>query len=151
MLKPISMEKGIIKIILIEDDSEDFEMIMELMKQSDLNISVSVFKNGVEALTYLLSNEVYRTTNKPDLVLLDLNMPKMNGLEFIENIKKDEVLRLIPVIILTSSADNEDVWKSYYLGASCYIVKPVGIEKFQNIIKAINDFWFSIVKFPPKI
>jgi len=145
------MYKELIKILLIEDDSEDFEMIMELIKQSDLKINVSVFKNGAEALSYLFSDDVYKTINRPDLVLLDLNMPKMNGIEFLEKIKKDEVLRLIPVLILTTSEDNDDVRKSYYLGASCYIVKPVGLEKFQKLIKAINDFWFNIVKYPPKI
>ncbi len=128
------MENELFNLLLIEDDSEDFELIMELMRQSDMKINASVFKNGDEALTYLLS----KTANKPDIVLLDLNMPKMNGVEFLEKIKKDEVLRLIPVIVLTTSEDNEDVRKSYYLGASCYIVKPVGLEKFQKLLRQLT-------------
>jgi len=144
------MDKKSFNILLIEDDSEDFDLIMEFIKDSDLNLEVKLCKDGPTAIDYLFSKEIYKTNKMPDLIILDLNMPKMNGLNLLKEIKKDDVLRVVPILVLTTSDDSEDIKSSYYLGASCYIVKPMGIESFQKVIQSIHDFWFHVVKYPPK-
>lgn len=144
------MDKKSFKILLIEDDSVDFELIMEFIKSSELNLYVELCKDGPDALEFLFSDKVYQTIDMPDLIILDLNMPKMNGLDLLKEIKKDEVLQIIPVLVLTTSENSNDIKSAYYLGASCYIVKPIGVEKFQTVMQSIHDFWFHVVKYPPK-
>ncbi|MCB2196609.1 MAG: response regulator [Bacteroidetes bacterium] len=144
------MNKKSFKILLIKDDSVDFELIMGFIKSSELNLDVQLCKDGPDALEFLFSKEVYQTINMPDLIILDLNMPKMDGLDLLKEIKKDEVLRVMPVLILTASEHSNDIKSAYYLGANCYILKPTSIEKLQKVMQSIHDFWFHIVKYPPK-
>jgi chemotaxis family two-component system response regulator Rcp1 len=107
-----------------------------------------VVKNGVEAMAFLRREGEYSNAPQPDIILLDLNMPKMDGREVLAEIKKDESLKHIPVIVLTTSKAEQDILKSYDLYANCYITKPVDLDQFNTVIKSIKDFWLSIVKLP---
>ena len=106
-------------------------------------------ENGVEALAFLRREGRYAGTPRPDLILLDLNLPKKSGIEVLHEIKKDEDLRIIPVVVLTTSKAEEDIVKSYDLHANCYITKPVDFDKFTEVIQSIREFWFSVVTLPP--
>lgn len=139
----------LIEVLLVEDDPQDVEITKEVMELSKVKLNVSVVGNGAEALAFLRKESPFKNAIRPDLILLDLNMPKMNGKEFLEEIKKDDNLRLIPVVILTTSKADEDIVKTYKLGASCYVTKPVGLEQFQKVVHAVDSFWFTVVKYPP--
>lgn len=140
----------LIEVLLVEDDPQDVEITKEVMELSKVKLNVNVVENGAEALSYLRKENEFMNAVRPDLILLDLNMPKMNGREFLEEMKKDESLRLIPVVILTTSKAEEDIVKTYKLGASCYVTKPVGLDQFQKVVQAVDTFWFTVVKYPPK-
>ncbi|MCB2196608.1 MAG: response regulator [Bacteroidetes bacterium] len=142
-------EMKLIEVLLVEDDPQDVEITKEVMELSKVKLNVNVVGNGVEALGYLRKEDGYKDAVKPDLILLDLNMPKMNGREFLEEMKKDEHLKLIPVVVLTTSKADEDIVKTYKLGASCYVTKPVGLDQFQKVVQAVDSFWFTVVKYPP--
>lgn len=139
----------LIEVLLVEDDPQDVEITKEVMELSKVKLNVNVVGNGAEALDYLRKEDGYEHAIKPDLILLDLNMPKMNGREFLEEMKKDEQLKLIPVVVLTTSKAEEDIVKTYKLGASCYVTKPVGLDQFQKVVQAVDSFWFTVVKYPP--
>jgi two-component system, chemotaxis family, response regulator Rcp1 len=119
------------------------------MENSKIRNTLSVVVDGVEALDFLYRRGQYAAAPRPDLVLLDLNLPKKNGREVLAEIKSDEDLKRIPVVILTSSKDEEDILKSYNLHANCYITKPIDLHQFVRVVKAIEDFWLTIVKLPP--
>lgn len=138
-----------IKILLVEDDEEDIQITTELLKEQKIRNAMDVARDGIEAMDYLVSRKD-KPKELPDLILLDLNMPRKNGLEFLQDMKEHVEFRKIPVIILTSSQSEQDIEKSYIEGASCFVTKPVGIDEFQKIVDAINNFWFSIVKYPMK-
>jgi len=142
-------EMKLIEVLLVEDDPQDVEITKEVMELSKVKLNVNVVENGAEALLYLRKQGGYKAAIKPDLILLDLNMPKMNGREFLEEMKRDDDLRLIPVVILTTSKADEDIVKTYKLGASCYVTKPVGLDQFQKVVQAVDSFWFTVVKYPP--
>lgn len=135
-----------ISVLLVDDDPEDIELTLEILKMHKIKINITVTNDGVEAIDFLHKN----LNNLPDLILLDLNMPRKNGHEVLDEIKSDKNLKHIPIIILTSSKAIEDIDSSYHKGASCYISKPVGIEEFKKVVEAINEFWFSVVKYPEK-
>ncbi len=139
----------LIEVLLVEDDPQDVEITKEVMELSKVKLKVNVVENGADALTYLKREKPFENAIRPDLILLDLNMPKMNGKEFLEEMKKDQSLRLIPVVILTTSEADEDIVKTYKLGASCYVTKPVGLDQFQKVVQAVDSFWFTVVKYPP--
>ena len=139
-----------IQVLLIEDDPQDVEITKEVMELSKVKININVVNNGAEALSYMRKENGYTEAIRPDLILLDLNMPKMNGKEFLDEIKKDDDFKMIPVVVLTTSKADEDIIKSYKLGASCYITKPVGLDQFQEVVQAVDNFWFTVVKYPPK-
>ncbi len=139
-----------IEVLLVEDDPQDVEITKELMELSKVRLNVNVVGNGAEALSYLRKENEFANSMRPDLILLDLNMPKMNGREFLHEIKKDDSLCMIPVVILTTSKADEDIVKTYKLGASCYVTKPVGLDQFQKVVQAVDNFWFTVVKYPPK-
>lgn len=139
----------LIEVLLVEDDPQDVEITKEVMDLSKVKLKVNVVGNGAEALAYLRREDPYKDSTRPDLILLDLNMPKMNGREFLEEMKKDQSLRLIPVVILTTSEADEDIVKTYEMGASCYVTKPVGLDQFQKVVQAVDNFWFTVVKYPP--
>jgi two-component system response regulator len=115
-----------------------------------LQINLNVVRDGVEAIAYLRQEGNYTNVTEPDLILLDLNLPRKSGREVLQDIKSDNTLMHIPVVILTTSDTHEDILGSYNLGANCYVSKPLGLEEFIHIVRSIEDFWFTIVKLPPR-
>ena len=138
----------LVEILLVEDNSGDVRLTEEALKENKMRNKLHVVGDGVEALAFLRQEGKYSDAPRPDLILLDLNLPKKDGREVLEDIKIDETLKRIPVIILTTSQAEEDVLKTYNLHANCYITKPVELEQFIQVVKTIKDFWFSIVKLP---
>lgn len=134
------------EILLIEDNAGDIELTQIALEQSRLQVRLTVVPDGEQALTLLKTPG----TRRPDLILLDLNLPKKNGREVLAEIKADAALRVIPVVILTSSRAEEDVLRSYTLHANCYITKPVDFAGFTRIVQSIEGFWFSVVVLPPQ-
>lgn len=138
-----------IDILLVEDDEGDILLTKKALSDGKIYNSLHVAKNGVEALAFLRREGEHADAPRPDMVLLDLNMPRMDGRETLANIKQDENLRSIPVVVLTTSDADQDILKSYDLQASCYITKPVDLPQFTKVVGAIKDFWFTVVKLPP--
>lgn len=139
-----------IDVLLVEDNIGDIRLTEEAIKESKLKINLHYVMDGVEAVSYLKKEEKYKNEPTPDLIILDLNMPKKNGLQVLSEIKEDPKLKKIPVIILTVSKSESDVLQSYEHHANSYITKPLDLEKFVEIVKVIDNFWFSIVTLPPK-
>ena len=140
----------IIHILLVDDDPGDVRLTLEALKRSKLYSSIDTVENGEEALAYLRQEGKYANSPRPDLILLDLNMPRKDGRETLEDIKQDPKLHLIPVVVLTTSSSEADILKSYDLGANCYITKPVDLTQFMKVIHETESFWFAVVKLPPK-
>ncbi len=144
-------EKGNpIEILLVEDNPGDVRLTQEVLKEGKVHNKLSVVENGVQAISFLKKEDGYKDALTPDLILLDLNMPKKDGREVLLDIKKDKDLKKIPVIVLTTSQAEEDILKVYDLNANCFISKPVDLEQFINVVKSIEDFWLSIVKLPTR-
>ncbi len=137
-----------VEILLVEDNPGDARLTEEAFKDSRLLNSMHRVSDGVEALAYLRQEGQYATAARPDIILLDLNMPRKDGREVLAEIKNDPDLKSIPVVVLTTSDADTDVIKSYELHANCYITKPVDLEKFMNIVQRIEDFWLAIVRLP---
>ena len=137
-----------VEILLVEDNPGDVRLTREALKDAKVLNNLYVADDGFEALAFLKREGEYLNAIRPDLILLDLNLPKKDGREVLAEIKADPGLRQIPVVILTTSKAEEDVLKTYDLHANCYITKPVDLEKFIEVISAIEDFWLSIVKLP---
>ena len=137
-----------LSVLLVEDDPGDVVIAREAMAAGQLSTRLDVVTDGVEAMAYLRHEDGYADVHRPDLILLDLNMPKMDGREVLAYIKTDEYLKTIPVVILTTSEFEGDITKSYQLAANCYLNKPVELEEFEILIKSINDFWLSQVRLP---
>jgi two-component system, chemotaxis family, response regulator Rcp1 len=137
-----------IEVLLVEDNPGDIRLTKEALKEAKVLNTLTVVQDGVEALTCLRRQGQYANAKRPDLILLDLNLPKKDGREVLAEIKNDEALKFIPVVILTTSQDEQDVLKSYGLHANCYITKPVELEQFISVVKAIEDFWLGIVILP---
>ena len=137
-----------IEILMVEDNPGDVRLTIEALKETKLNNNLSVVKNGVEALAYLHQEGDYADVARPDLILLDLNLPKKDGREVLMEIKADKDLGRIPVVILTTSQAEEDILKTYDLHANCYISKPVDLEQFTRVVQSIEYFWLTIVKLP---
>jgi CheY-like chemotaxis protein len=137
-----------VEILLVEDNPADIRLTREAIKEFKIHNTLHVITNGVEALAFLRREGGYADAARPDLVLLDLNLPKKNGLDVLKEIKTDEALQHIPVVILTASKADQDVLDAYYLHANCYITKPVGLAQFEKIVRSIEEFWFTIVALP---
>jgi chemotaxis family two-component system response regulator Rcp1 len=137
-----------VEILLVEDNPGDVRLTMEALKEGRLLNHVSVAEDGVEALAFLRQRGKYVDEARPDLILLDLNLPKKDGREVLAEIKEDPELRHIPVVVLTTSTAEQDVLRTYDLHANCYISKPVGFEQFIEVVKSVGDFWFSVVILP---
>jgi len=137
-----------IEILLVEDNAGDIRLTKEALKEGKVLNKLTVVQDGVEALLCLRQQGQYAQARRPDLILLDLNLPKKDGREVLQEIKNDESLKRIPVVILTTSQDEQDVLKTYGLHANCYITKPVELEQFITVVKAIEDFWLGIVVLP---
>ena len=139
-----------IDILLVDDDEGDVLLTQKALKGGKIFNSLNVASDGVEALEYLRCQGRFKDAKRPDLILLDLNMPRKNGKETLEEIKNDPELKSIPVVVLTTSDADKDVLRSYDLHASCYVTKPVDIHQFTNVIKSLTEFWLCVVKFPVK-
>lgn len=137
-----------VDILLVEDNPADIRLTMEAFKDGKFLNSINVVTDGEEALHYLGKKGKHSNAARPDLILLDINLPKKDGKEVLREIKNDENLKSIPVIILTTSKAEEDVLRTYNLHANCFITKPVELDKFLQVIKSIEDFWLTIVKLP---
>ena len=137
-----------LSVLLIEDNPGDADLVIETLEQGKLRLDVAGAVDGAQALTRLLRQPPHEATESPDLILLDLNLPKVSGREVLERIKQEPALKEIPVVVLTSSDAEHDIVKSYQLGANCYVTKPVGLVAFQSIVQAIEGFWFTVVKLP---
>ncbi len=137
-----------IEILLVEDNPGDVRLTLEALKEGKISNRLHVAEDGLEALAFLRREGDNADAPRPDLILLDLNLPRMDGRELLELIKEDERLRRIPVVILTTSQDEQDILRSYNLYANCYITKPVDLEQFISVVRAIEDFWLTIVQLP---
>ncbi len=142
VLKPID-------ILLVEDNPGDVRLTIEGLKEGKILNNLSVVSNGVEAMAFLRQEGGYANAPRPELILLDLNLPRKDGREVLGEIKNDDDLKRIPVVILTSSQAEQDIVKSYNLHANCYITKPVELDQFIGVIKSIEQFWLTVVKLPP--
>ena len=138
----------IIDILLIEDNSGDVRLAQEALKESKVKNRLHIVNDGMAAIDFLFKRNDYKDAPRPDLIILDLNIPKKRGHEVLAEVKADEDLKRIPVIILTISKAEEDILKTYNLHANCYITKPLDFDKFIEVVKSIEDFWLAIVKLP---
>ncbi len=137
-----------IEILLVEDNPGDIRLTQETLREFELRNHISVAKNGEEAMAFLRREGPYVDAVHPDIILLDLNLPKKDGREVLAEIKADEKLRRIPVVVLTTSSAEQDVFRTYDLHANCYITKPVDLDQFGAVIRALQEFWFKIVRLP---
>jgi chemotaxis family two-component system response regulator Rcp1 len=137
-----------IQVLLVEDSPGDVRLTQEAFRGANMSINLHVACDGVEAMTFLRHEGAHVQAPRPDLILLDLNLPKMDGREVLAHIKEDDSLKTIPTVILTTSEAEEDVVKSYQLQANCYLSKPVQLDAFESLVKSINDFWLTKAKLP---
>ena len=140
----------VIEILLIEDNIGDARLTMEALKEGKVKNNLSIIYDGVEAIDFLFRRNKYLLAPRPDLILLDLNLPKKNGREVLAEIKEHESLKRIPIVVLTTSKSEEDILSTYNLHANCYITKPIDLGKFLNVVKSIEDFWLTLVQLPNK-
>jgi len=138
----------LVRILLVEDNPGDADLTRDTLESGRLNAEISLVIDGEQAVAYMSRKHPYENVERPDLVLLDLNLPKKNGQEVLAEIKRHVSLCSIPVVILTSSDAERDIVNSYQLGANCYVTKPVGLDAYQAVVRAVEDFWFSVVKLP---
>jgi two-component system, chemotaxis family, response regulator Rcp1 len=138
-----------IHILMVEDNEGDVLLATEALKRAKVTNTLSVVPDGVEALAFLRKQGKYAGSARPDLILLDLNLPRVDGRQVLAEVKCDPDLRQIPIVVLTSSAAEQDIVKAYDLHANCYVVKPVDFSSLLQVVKTIEDFWFAIVKLPP--
>ena len=139
-----------IEILLIEDNPGDVRLTREVLMEGKVRNHLQVVGDGVEAMAFLRQQNNYAKAPRPDLILLDLNLPKKDGREVLQEIKEDGQLKSIPVVVLTTSEADEDILRSYDLAANCYITKPVDLDQFIRVIKTIETFWLTIVKLPKR-
>ncbi len=138
-----------IKILLVEDNPGDVRLTVELFKECKIRNDMFVVNDGIEAMEYLRHAGKYADSKHPDLILLDLNLPRKDGREVLKEIKTDEKLKRIPVVILTTSRAEADIIRTYDSYANCYVTKPVNLDEFMKVVQSIESFWLSIVKLPP--
>jgi CheY-like chemotaxis protein len=139
-----------IEILLVEDNPGDVRLTVEALKEAKVHNHLNVARDGVEALEYLRREKSHANAARPDVILLDLNLPRKDGREVLADIKSDEELCQIPVVILTTSKAEEDILRSYQLHANCYVTKPVDLDQFMTVVRSIEDFWFTIVRLPSR-
>jgi two-component system, chemotaxis family, response regulator Rcp1 len=144
------LEGTVIEILLIEDNPGDVGLTREALETFKVRNALHVASDGVEAMDFLRRRGEFGGAPRPDLILLDLNLPRRNGTEVLAEVKSDPELCTIPVVVLTTSRDEEDVLRSYNLYANCYITKPIDVTQFFKVVQSIEDFWLTIVKLPPR-
>lgn len=137
-----------IEILMVEDNPDDVDLTREALRDVKMINCLHVVEDGVEALSFLRQENGYAGSPRPDLILLDLNLPRKDGREVLAEIKSDENLRRIPVVVLTTSQAEEDIYRTYDLHANCYVQKPVDLEQFVKVVRAFEEFWLTIVKLP---
>ena len=137
-----------VEILLVEDNPGDVRLTQEVLRDGRVRNNMSVVKDGVDAISFLHQTGEYVGAPRPDIILLDLNLPKKDGREVLAEIKADPDLKNIPVVVLTTSSAEQDIFRSYDLHANCYITKPVDLDQFIRVIRSIEDFWLTIVKLP---
>ena len=147
-MKDIEGEDMGIEVLLVEDSPGDVRLTQEAFRDANGRIRLHVASDGVEAMAFLRNEGEYHNAPRPNFILLDLNIPKMDGREVLARIKSDEGLKTIPTIILTTSSAEADIAKSYQLQANCYLTKPVQLDEFEGVVKSINDFWITKVRLP---
>src|ERR1700730_4194891 len=150
MMKSIGTNAEAIEVLLVEDSPGDIRLTREAFKDAKVYINLHVALDGTEAMAFLRREGAHANAPRPDLILLDLNLPRMDGREVLARIKADDGLKTIPTVILTTSEAEADIVKSYRLQANCYLSKPVQLEAFENLVKSINDFWLTKVKLPQR-
>ena len=139
-----------IEILLVEDSPGDVRLTVEALKEAKVHNRLSVVQDGVEAMEFLYKKGSFKDVIRPDLILLDLNLPRKDGREVLTEIKSDPKLRQIPIVVLTTSRAEEDVLRAYDSHANCYITKPVDFKQFMSVVKSIEDFWLTVVKLPTR-
>lgn len=139
-----------VDILLVEDNPGDARLAVEALKEGNVSNRLHVVPDGVEAMAFLRREGKYADAPRPHVVLLDLNLPRKDGRQVLAEVKTDEVLKRIPVVVLTTSQAEQDITKSYELHANCYITKPVDLDRFITVIRSIEDFWCTVVKLPPR-
>ncbi|HSV52775.1 MAG TPA: response regulator [Burkholderiaceae bacterium] len=137
-----------LQVLLVEDNAGDVRLTREAFRDANMSIQFHVASDGVEAMAFLRREGAFSKVPRPDLILLDLNLPRMDGREVLTQIKEDEGLKSIPTVILTTSEAEVDIAKSYQLQANCYLSKPVQLEAFESLVKSINEFWLMTAKLP---
>jgi CheY-like chemotaxis protein len=137
-----------IQVLLVEDSPGDVRLTREAFKDAKVHINLHVVSDGIEAMAFLRREGAFAAVPRPDMILLDLNLPRKDGREVLAEIKESSALKSIPVVILTTSASEEDILRSYQLHANCYVTKPVGLEGFMKVVRSIDNFWLSVVKLP---
>jgi two-component system, chemotaxis family, response regulator Rcp1 len=135
-------------VLLVEDSPGDVRLTQEAFREADPTIDLRIAADGVEAMAYLRREGIHASAPRPEFILLDLNLPKMDGREVLAHIKEDDNLKTIPTVILTTSDAEADILTSYQLQANCYLSKPVQLEEFESLVRSINDFWLTRVKLP---
>ena len=148
MMESIGVGAAAIEVLLVEDSAGDVRLTREAFKDAKVHINLHVASDGIEAMLFLRREGEHVNVSRPDLILLDLKLPKKDGREVLEEIKQSPTLKSIPVVILTTSASEADILRSYRLHANCYITKPVDLEGFLKVVKSIDNFWLSVVKLP---
>jgi two-component system, chemotaxis family, response regulator Rcp1 len=141
-------QSQLVDILLVEDNAGDVRLTQEVLKDSKVRNNLAVATNGEEALLRLRKQGKFKDSVRPDLILLDLNLPIKDGREVLAQIKADDNLKRIPVVVLTTSKAEEDILKTYNLHANCYVTKPVDLDQFVNVVRSLEDFWLAIVKLP---
>ena len=147
-MKVVEAERAHMEVLLVEDSPGDVRLTQEAFREADMSIHLHVAADGVEAMAFLRREGAHADAPRPDLILLDLNLPKMDGREVLARIKADGSLKTIPTVILTTSESEADIVKSYQLQANCYLSKPVQLDAFEKLVGSINDFWLTKVKLP---
>ena len=139
-----------IEILLVEDNEGDVQLTREALDRAKVRNNLHVTSDGVEAMDFLRRKNGFSAAPRPDLVLLDLNLPNMDGREVLQEMKSDPSLKTIPVVVITSSEAEQDIVKTYALSANCYVTKPLDLSQFMRVVQSISEFWLQIVKLPPK-
>jgi two-component system, chemotaxis family, response regulator Rcp1 len=151
MMQAIGTDAAPIEVLLVEDSPGDVRLTREAFKDAKVHINLHVASDGAKAMAFLKREGEYAKAPRPDLILLDLNLPKKDGREVLGEIKEDSSLKTIPVVILTTSSSEADILRSYQLHANCYITKPVGLEGFLTVVRSIDSFWLSVVRLPHEV
>jgi len=151
MTKPDERGMTAFEVLLVEDSPGDVRLTREAFKDAKVHVNLHIASDGVEAMAFLRREGKHADVRRPDLILLDLNLPKKSGREVLEEIKEDPILMSIPVVVLTTSTSEQDILRSYMLHANCFITKPVDLNGFLKVVRSIDNFWLSVVKLPHEV